>query len=333
MSNKLGVNLLIILLIGYGSNANAQLNTKEYKIDTQISDYAHRVLFEESLKTKLLFKMGGLQVWSILLPDQRPEIAFTTEEGLLIRGKIFGPEGEDIFASLTSVDPLKPRSATRNDKVPPTKPPVPEAETVPTIRGLPPASTTATFDARAASGMDEQSVPTFNTLAELRDQADSYSMWIQANRFKERAPVLYMLADPRCPFCAKSLVELKPYLDRGEIELRIIPTPVLSALSFQLAVSFVQDKNPGETFIKHSEDMLNGELERTPLPVNQMDKNVIKAMTKNVKWFRKNRLNSVPFYLYKTDQGNQIFYGQISEEKIKAIVSAGKADGRGKNEQ
>lgn len=38
-----------------------------------------------------------------------------------------------------------------------------------------------------------------------------------------RAPVMYALIDPDCPYCRVTMRELQPYMDAGEIQLRMIP--------------------------------------------------------------------------------------------------------------
>lgn len=318
-------------------DASAQERSVEPSSKEEFTTYIQKFLFVDSIKTQKLFTMDGYQVWTVQLPDQNPETVLTSKDGILIRGKIIGPDGQDISGSFTGMTPAASNGSNASDSI-----------AFQAVQAPPPASSqqlgpqtapqtnvqqsATTFDAAQASGMNDASIPLARNLAEFRQQADDFSMWIQANKFKPGSPVLYMFADPRCPWCARSLVELKPYLDRGDIELRIIPTPILSRLSFQLAVTFIHEKNPGEAFIRHSDELISGSPERAPMSDNDMDQKVVSAMERNVKWVRKNGIRQVPFFLYKDDKGDQVLAGALDETKIKTIVATGKTDGKGKHD-
>lgn len=329
-------------------DAVAQVININSQNQEELTPYIQKFLFEDSIKTSRLFKMDGFQVWTVQLPNQNPETVLTSKDGILIRGKIIGPDGQDISGSFTGMTPAASAGSNVPDstamQAAQTAPAVQSQQSVPqtapqnnvqqpaTAEADPQGAPTTTFDAAQASGMNDASIPLAKDLAEFRQQADDFSMWIQANKFKPGSPVLYMFADPRCPWCARSFVELKPYLDRGDIELRIIPTPILSRISFQLAVTFIHEKNPGEAFIKHSDEIISGSPERAPMPDSDMDQKVVSGMERNVKWVRKNGIRQVPFFLYKDDKGDQVLAGALDETKIKTIVATGKTDGKGKHD-
>nr|WP_278422843.1 thioredoxin fold domain-containing protein [Brucella anthropi] len=329
-------------------DASAQEVNIKAPVQEEFTPYIQKFLFKDSIKTQRLFKMDGFQVWTVQLPNQNPETVLTSKDGILIRGKIIGPDGQDISGSFTGMTaPALAGSNTPDSTALQAAQAVPASPSVQTVPQTPPQTNVqqpataqtepqsvpaTTFDAAQASGMNDASIPVAKDLAEFRQQADDFSMWVQANKFKPGAPVLYMFADPRCPWCARSFVELKPYMDRGDIELRIIPTPILSRLSFQLAVSFIHEKNPGVAFIKHSDEIISGSPERTPMPDSEMDQKVVSSMERNVKWVRKNGIRQVPFFLYKDDKGDQVLAGALDETKIKTIVATGKTDGKGKND-
>lgn len=345
MNIKVNAKLYLSYTILSASILTASAQSNEVEQNVSLSPFARSILYNSSINTSPLFKMDGFQVWSIQLPNQQPETVLTSPSGLLIKGTIFSPNGKNLstaFSDISSVDAFNTvQNPTVIDAIP-LQPAmkIPEGVKPAAINSpaltpppalIPQNAQEQKFDARAASGMDDADIPTFSTLAEFRDQADNFSMWVQANKFNEGAPVLYMFADPRCPYCARSFVELKPFLDRGEIELRIIPVPVLSSKSFELALRFVHSETAGQDFVAHGQAILNGEKEPEPLPVTEIDQRVVKAMTKNVKWFRKNAMQSVPFYLYKTAEGDQVLAGQISQENIKNIITTGQTDGKGIN--
>lgn len=334
---------IIAIKGAYAQEFNSKAPSQE-----NMTPYIKKLLFNESINTKRLFNMDGFQVWTIQLPNQNPETVLTSKDGILVRGKIIGPDGQDLSASFTGMTPpasagsISSGSASMEANVsaptvPVQQPAVPQFTPQNNLRqpsnaGRQP-ETSPEFDAAQPGGMNDASIPLAKDLAEFRQQADDFSMWIQANRFRPGAPVLYMFADPGCPWCARSFVELKPFLDRGDLELRIIPTPILSRLSFQLAVSFIHEKSPGEAFIRHADEIISGAAGRQPMPDNEMDPKVVTGMERNVKWARRNSIRQVPFFLYKNDQGDQVLAGALDEEKIRAVVTTGKTDGKGKNEQ
>lgn len=279
----------------------------------RLSPYAARLLKAQGTRSRFLFSLEGLDVWVTQPADQQAVLVLTTQNGLLIRGSIFGPDGQDIATVLGGTSPAKPPAAAGfNDG------------------GALDANPGKQAAEKAASANDKQAqlspratsepdaIPTFTSRPQLRSQAETYLMWIEANHAQPNAPVLYMFTDPLCSLCSRSLRVLKPYLDRGAIELRLIPTPILSPTSFTLAISFVQDPNPGEAFIQHA--FRTTDPQPPTLAPNEMDKAVIDAMARNLQWFRRNGLQGVPLFLYRAGSADEMFYGQIDDNRIKTIL-------------
>ncbi|WP_152027283.1 DsbA family protein [Brucella pituitosa] len=289
-----------------------------------LSPYAEKLLHADGSGSKRLFTLEGMDVWLTKAEDEKATIVFTTPNGLLIRGTIFGPDGQDIVAAVVSPQQLRQYRSEAS---------LEDVQALDAGRGSDhharndgprPTAQTTTAQALVRADGDDAAVPVFKTLAQLRSQAENYLMWFEANRFRPNAPVLYMFADPLCSYCSRSLLILKPYLERGDIELRLVPTPILSRLSFELATSFVQEHDPGAAFIRHAAAAPESFRQSDILPHDQMDKAVIDAMARNLQWFRSNGLKGVPFYLYRSDAGDQVFYGQIDDNRIQAIMRGDK---------
>ncbi|GAA5628140.1 hypothetical protein Brsp05_03436 [Brucella sp. NBRC 12953] len=323
MNNKLVfANYLLFSIFGASACLAQQAGCRS--AGNPLSPYAQKLLHADGRWSKRLFTLEGIDVWVTIADDEKAMIVFTTPNGLLIRGSIFGPDGQDIVAAVVSPQQLQQYRSEAGLK---------DVQALDAGRGSdpparndgpPPMAQTTTAQAVVRADADDAAVPVFKTLAQLRSQADHYLMWIEANRFRPNAPVLYMFADPLCSYCSRSLLILKPYLERGDIELRLVPTPILSRLSFELTASFVQEQNPGDAFIRHAAGPPDRFRQTVILPHDQMEKTVINALARNLQWFRSNGLKGVPFYLYRSDAGDQVFYGQIDDSQIQAILRGDK---------
>ncbi|KAA9368338.1 hypothetical protein [Ochrobactrum quorumnocens] len=289
-------------------------------VSKALSPYAEKRLHADGTRSKHLFTLDGLDVWMTQPADQKAMLVFTTPSGLLVEGTVFGPDGRDLTAAV-GPDALAENNAAVSVNAGPKDAEQSGQTRAPKDRRTQAAQTTAD-QPKPTTRVDnaDAAFPAFTTLSQLRSQADHYLMWIEANHSLPNAPVLYMFVDPQCAFCSNSLLVLKPYLDRGAIELRLVPTPILSPLSLELAVSFVQERNPGEAFIRHAARAGDAVQQQAVLPRDKMDKAVIDAMARNLAWFRGNGLQGVPLYLYRSDAGDQLFYGQIDDSRIDEIL-------------
>lgn len=54
-----------------------------------------------------------------------------------------------------------------------------------------------------------------------------------------KAPVIYMFTDPRCPHCKDFLRDLKPLVDDGKLQIRVIPVGLLAEDSATLAAGLL----------------------------------------------------------------------------------------------
>jgi len=281
------------------------------------SPYMESLLFKDSINTTRLFRFDGFQVWSIQLPGHIPETVLTSPDGIVIRGTIFGPEGQNISASLLGVSAGIVAAASQEQGT------LPQTDAAP--HTLSPPGEGDLSEQQPSPSKPVENIPVAGNLSELREQADRFAAWMPGNNFKPGAPVLYMWADPKCPYCARSFVEMKPWLDRGEIELRIIPNPITSVEAIRLAATLLNGKDPGFEFVKHGEEIVNGQPERVAIPDNEFDPKVASALNNNIRWSRANNILQVPFFLFQDDHGDQVFAGPISEARIRQIIASGKS--------
>lgn len=81
------------------------------------------------------------------------------------------------------------------------------------------------------------------------------------------APVLYMVADPNCPWCKQTWPMLKPLIDAGKLHVRLIPIGLVNKekQSFAKAVALFNAENPQEAWQK----TMSGEIE--PAKVYRID--------------------------------------------------------------
>lgn len=67
------------------------------------------------------------------------------------------------------------------------------------------------------------------------------------------APVVYMVADPTCPYCSRAFADLRPHVEAGEVQLRIIMAPLLTDKSMETIAGIMLSETPGETLFENAE--------------------------------------------------------------------------------
>lgn len=69
------------------------------------SPFVSNLIKQNALAVRPLLKIGNLQAWAVEDDNGQPALALTTDEGLTIIGKVFGPQGEDISSALLATVP------------------------------------------------------------------------------------------------------------------------------------------------------------------------------------------------------------------------------------
>lgn len=129
-------------------------------------------------------------------------------------------------------------------------------------------------------------------LTEMKD-----SFWISIGQ--KSAPPVYMLLDPTCPYCAKSLANLQDDIEAGKIELRVVMAPLLSQRSIELVAGIMEAENPAEALWNHELAYARNGASDLPLgKFGELDKQVIDALMANRAMVQEFKLPGVPFFAW-----------------------------------
>lgn len=112
----------------------------------------------------------------------------------------------------------------------------------------------------------------------------------------ERAPVLYLIADSRCPYCKKYWNELAPYVDKGQLQVRVILVGILGDQSVKLGSQIISEIDKQGAWIKTA----NGTY---PYDQSKIDEKGMDVILENTLMMKEWEMESVPFSIYKDKFG------------------------------
>lgn len=124
------------------------------------------------------------------------------------------------------------------------------------------------------------------------------------------APVAYVFIDPMCPYCAKAIHNLKPKLDDGSLQLRVLLAPVLSRASYGKIASILTSQDPVGTFLEHELEYAQRGASGLPR-ANEDDipAELAEGVRANYGMIFDNGLPGVPFFAYETSDGPKFLSG------------------------
>lgn len=161
----------------------------------------------------------------------------------------------------------------------------------------------------AANLMSVQAADTPPTRADSRQQAAASMLkdikqatWIREGKSTH---VIYVFFDPNCPYCHRVYENLRPAVQRGDVELRWIPTGILMTTSPGKAAAILEAKNPTEAFYQNEagysrETGSFGGIAEEPLPQNK----TLQSLDRNLKLLQRSGNQGVPALLFRTMDGS-----------------------------
>lgn len=164
-------------------------------------------------------------------------------------------------------------------------------------------STGITPAAAAITAVDVPSPETQADLNQLLDEATNQRLWFSAAKPQPDAPVVYMVADPDCPYCQSAIDAWRTQILSGHIDLRIIPAPITGPPALRTTLSILHSKDVAGTFMNHMTSKSRGTPAVTQMDARTADRDVVQSVGDNVAWMRRNGIGSVPFFLYKDAKG------------------------------
>ena len=159
------------------------------------------------------------------------------------------------------------------------------------------AAAPAPAQAAPAAAADPQQVLE-TVLADIEAEA----FWFSMGR-PDAARTAYMFMDPECPYCARSIDSLKGAIERGEIQLRLIPVPLVSQASPDAIAGMLVAPDPVAEAFAHARGKLMGD--RTPPAATFADlpEEFRNLVAHNLEIVRRHGVPGVPLFVFRTADG------------------------------
>lgn len=141
-------------------------------------------------------------------------------------------------------------------------------------------------------------------IAKIKDD----TLWFAVGQ--PEAPVVYMLADPMCPYCAKSVQNLRGDIENGKLQLRVILAPLISSRSPGAVAGIMSTDNPAEAFWKHELDFAHkGASDLKHVDFATLPAEVSASIRRNYDLIVDNSLPGVPFFAWEGANGPSFLSG------------------------
>lgn len=111
------------------------------------------------------------------------------------------------------------------------------------------------------------------------------------------APIVYMVHDPNCPWCERSLHILAPLIAAGQLQLRIIPIGLLADTSLAKAAAIISSPNPGQALQRYEGRA------QSPPPENLVTQDAILLVRQNEQFTRDYELEGTPHFVFRGFNG------------------------------
>jgi protein-disulfide isomerase len=149
----------------------------------------------------------------------------------------------------------------------------------------------------------------------LLEEARRAGLWFGLGR--AGAPTVYALMDPTCPYCAKAMEALEPRLKAGDIDLRILLTPVLSERAVDLSAGLLLAPDPAAAFLDH--ELRVARTGRSALEAKSfadLPDHLADGLRTNHGIVVDNDIPGVPFFLFETPEGPRWTFGVPTAESF-----------------
>lgn len=261
--------LLAAILMFAAISAHAQENTTLPEMPDPIKE-----LSNQGAQVRFLGRDYGLDAWITIKNGQEQYFYVLPDKSAFLMGVLFDPKGK--LVTVEQVQKLQAQGDSTLDQL---------------------------ADGFAGVGAEAKKPPAkeFETTSERLFNDIESSNWLPLGQ--PGAPVAYAFIDPQCPHCHEFISNLrKEYLEKGKIQLRIIPigfTPETIAQSAYLLAA----PNPQERWYKHMDG------DKTALPakseINQQ------GVQRNLAIMQSWKFDVTPLIVYRgKDQTVKIIKGE-----------------------
>lgn len=131
-----------------------------------------------------------------------------------------------------------------------------------------------------------------NSPAEVLFASFQQSNWVSFG--SASAPKAYVVIDPDCPHCQKMMREMRPLIEAGQIELRVIPIG-FNSQSKKVGSLMLAGSNPSGLFYSYIDGNTNNEILKEEINTAGVDSNLGVV--------RRWELDATPFVVYRDGVG------------------------------
>lgn len=166
-----------------------------------------------------------------------------------------------------------------------------------------PASVTAAPTAALAGAAD----PTSETDAFFKAiQTDT--AWLEIGN--AAAPLVYMYADPLCPYCARAFANMENDVNNGELRLRVILAPLVNSKSGDTIAGILNSPNPSRALWDHEMEFARyGGSSLKTVDFSTLDDEMSSKIRKNYELAGQYNIPGVPFFAWETENGPKLLSG------------------------
>lgn len=239
---------------------------KPLPIPPNLKDIPALQKFADETKAEIDYvsRQYGVDMW-VITKGEIAQIVYTTPDGqgLLMNGFLFAPDGS-LVTEQSMKDYAEGNSSIIREK---------------------------------AKAIHEKSAP----------QTPSAKLWSDLEKANyvefgsENAPVLYTFVDPYCPHCKLFWSSIMaPYIQDGNVKLRLVPVGILGDKSAQAAAYIVNSEDRAKAWL----DLTSGKLEN----IAPIDDGELERIAANFKVMQRWKMASTPFSVYKDGDGKVKMY-------------------------
>ncbi|MDY0029830.1 MAG: thiol:disulfide interchange protein DsbG [Pseudobdellovibrionaceae bacterium] len=266
-----------------------------------------QTMVEKGAQIRYLGRELGLDGWVTIQAGDEQYFYSTPDGQGLLMGILFNSKGDAV--TLHQINALRDKEGPAIDRLAGYSP---TEDIVPSISGASTAPATGGASAPDLANPQEVLRSAAKSKAEQLYDSVQSANWIQLG--DKSAPAIYTFIDPECPHCHDLIDDFRKssYLDRGFVQLRLIPVGVLSEKSLAEAAYLIASPNPQKDLFNHLDGKENALL---------VDKNTnTQSVQRNMQIMQDWKLDVTPFSVYK-DVGGKVKVLQGRPEDLKKLIA------------
>lgn len=260
-----------------------------------------KYLIDSGVRLTYLGDAGGLKGYLGESPSGKVQTFYVTpDEKHVVAGVLFRETGTNVTGVQIADMENRYRAAQRNAEI---------------ARGETDVEVTAVPEPAVTNGLSEVSIPEVQSGAAAQQDVSEYlsdragdgvrqelesAAWFQVG--VDDAPVVYMVADPNCPYCHRAWQDLRPRVVNREVTVRIILIAGLQG-SEAKALSLLSRDVPSRAWFAGEGSTRMQPVQAPPAAGTDAFKNASRYLDRNMDLFEQLQLTSTPTLFYYDEEG------------------------------